>query len=112
MKEDASREGTVLSKVKPVVTMLTEALTRDFCPAYRRERIGELDFWIRTAEDGTQSPVSEDQLRKDVEEWLLALEHRMENESDRKYAQVVTHMIRKNKGWVTLLTGRVKRRLS
>ena len=110
--DDKNTAGTVLSKMKPVVTMLTDALVKDFCPAYRRQRIGELDFWIRTAEDGTETPVSDDQLQADVEAWLLGLEAQMENESDRKYAQVVTHMIRKNRGWITLLTNRVKRRIS
>lgn len=89
--EDKDTDGTVLSKMKPVVTMLTDTLVRDFMPGYLF--------------------VNDEQLAKDVEEWLLGLEGRMDNESDRKYAQVVTHMIRKNKGWVTLLAGRVKRRL-
>lgn len=89
--EDKDTDGTALSKMKPVVTMLTDTLVRDFVPGYLF--------------------VSDEQLARDVEEWLLGLEDRMDNESDRKYAQVVTHMIRKNKGWVTLLTGRVKRRL-
>lgn len=89
--EDKDTDGTVLSKMKPVVTMLTDTLVRDFMPGYLF--------------------VNDEQLAKDVEEWLLGLEGRMNNESDRKYAQVVTHMIRKNKGWVTLLAGRVKRRL-
>ena len=110
--EDKNTEGTVLSKLKPIVSMLTDSLVKDFCPAYRRQRIGELDFWIRTAEDGTETPVNDAQLQKDVEDWLLGLEHQMETESDKQYAQMVTHMIRKNKGWVILLTNRVKRRLN
>jgi hypothetical protein len=110
--EEKALEGTILSKLKPIVTMLTDTLVKDFCPAYRHQRIGELDFWIRTAEDGTETPVSDDQLRKDVEAWLLDLESRMETESDRAYAQIVTRMIRKNNGWVTLLTNRVKKRLT
>lgn len=107
--EDRNTDGTALSKMKPVVTMLTDTLVRDFCPAYRRTAEGS--FFIRTAEDGTEKLVDDEQLAKDVEEWLLGLEGRMDNESDRKYAQVVTHMIRKNRGWVVLLAGRVKRRL-
>lgn len=90
--EDKDTDGTALSKMKPVVTMLTDTLARDFMPGYLF--------------------VNDEQLAKDVEEWLLGLESRMDNESDRKYAQVVTHMIRKNKGWVVLLAGRVKRRLA
>lgn len=106
--EDKDTEGTVLSKLKPVVTMLTDTLVRDFCPAYRPADGG---FWIRTDEEGNKVPVDDDQLRADVEAWLLGLEEQMGTESDRAYAKIVTHMIRKNSGWVDLLANRVKRRL-
>lgn len=103
---------TSAGKLKPIVTLLTEALVKDFAPAYRRVPGLDYDLWIRTAEDGTEAPVSSDQLWKDVQEWLLSLEKEMENGSDHAYAQMVTHMIRKNPGWVTLLCNRVKKRLS
>lgn len=90
--EEKDTEGTVLSKNKPVVTMLTEALARDFAPGYLF--------------------TDDAKLAKDVEAWLLGLGDQMENESDRAYAKIVTHMIRQNKGWVVLLTNRVKKLLS
>lgn len=106
------RETTALGKLKPIVTMLTEALVRDFAPAYRKAGppYGD-DTWIRTDADGTESLVSTAQLHKDVEAWLLNLEHEMENDSDRQFAKMTAHMIRKNRGWVTLLTNRVKARI-
>jgi hypothetical protein len=103
--------GTITSKLKPIVTMLTEALVRDFAPAYRRVVEGNAGLWVRTAEDGTETAVDDEQLKKDVEAWLLNLEHEMDNDSDRQFAKMSAHMIRKNKGWVTLLTNRVIRRL-
>jgi hypothetical protein len=104
--------GTVTSHLKPVVTMLTEALIKDFAPAYRLAgKPFPPDTWIRTDEDGNDTVVDDRQLLKDVETWLLDLEEQMETESDRAYAKIVTHMIRKNKGWVGLLTNRVKKRL-
>ena len=111
--EDKDTEGTVLSRLKPIVTMLTDTLVKDFCPAYKPagKPYGP-GTWIRTAEDGTEHLVTDDQLKADVEAWLLDLEHRMENESDKAYAKIVTRMIRQNKGWVILLTNRVKRRLA
>jgi len=114
--EEKDTEGTVLSKMKPVVTMLTDAMVRDFVPNYERMEhcpAGSTEsLWMRTNEDGSKTVVTDEQLHADVEKWLLGLENEMENESDRAYAKVVTHMIRKNKGWVTLLTNRVKKRLS
>lgn len=101
-------EGTVLSKLKPIVTMLTDTLVRDFCPAYKSVDGG---LWERTDDEYRRTIVDEAQLKADVEAWLLGLEQQMENESDRQYAKIVTHMIRQNKGWVALLTNRVKRRL-
>jgi hypothetical protein len=113
--EDKDTEGTILSKLKPVVTMLTDTLVRDFCPAYKLYPLSIGDehspLFERTDEAGEIQVVTEEQLRKDVEAWLLDLESQMENESDRAYAKIVTHMIRKNRGWVDLLTNRVKRRL-
>jgi hypothetical protein len=88
--------------------MLTDALVKDFVPAYKKLSNG---MWARTDEEGRVFFVSDEQLWKDVEEWLLGLEEAMDNDSDKAFAKIVTHMIRKNKGWVTLLTERVKRRL-
>jgi hypothetical protein len=110
MEENKNTDGTVMSKLKPIVTMLTEALIKDFAPAYRKAE--EAELWIRTAEDNTEAVVTAEQLQKDVETWLLGLEAEMENDSDRQYAKMVTNMIRKNPGWVKLLTNRVKRRIS
>ena len=105
--------GTITSKIAPIVTMLTEALVKDFAPAYRLGGYSyPSDFWIRTAEDGSETVVTEEQLWKDVQAWLLDLEKEMENESDRMFARMTTQMIRKNPGWVTLLCNRVKKRLS
>lgn len=101
-------EGTITSKLKPIVTMLTEALMKDFAPAYRKVKGG----WLRTAEDGSVARVDDEQLWRDVQAWLLGLEQEMENESDLQFAKMTAHMIRKNPGWVTLLTNRVKKRLS
>ena len=104
--------GTLTSKLKPIVTMLTDALVRDFCPAYRRARHLNLEnAWIRTDAEGHEVLVDEDQLWQDVHDWLLGLEHELEEENDRQFAKMCAHMIRKNKGWVTLLTNRVKKRL-
>lgn len=102
-------DGTITSKLKPIVTMLTEALVRDFELAYRRVDDG---LWERTDETGEKLIVDEVQLWMDVEAWLLGLEEQMDNESDRQFAKMTAHMIRKNKGWITLLTNRVKTRLS
>jgi hypothetical protein len=113
MAKDEDTEGTVLSRLKPVVTMLTEALVKDFVPSYHLPGIPyPPNVWIRTDADGNEVRVTEEQLWKDVEAWLLGLEGQMTNESDLAYAKIVTHMIRKNKGWVTLLTNRVIKRLS
>lgn len=101
--------GTVTSKLKPIVTMLTEALVRDFCPAYRKF---DNELWLRTGEDGHQVFVNEQQLWEDVEAWLMRLEEDVESETDRVFAKMVVKMIRRNKGWVTLLTNRVKARIS
>jgi hypothetical protein len=100
------------AKLKPIVTMLTEALARDFAPAYRKAGLpyGD-DTWIRTDEEGAEFLVSSQQLQKDVEAWLLNLEHEMDNDSDRQFAKMTAHMIRKNKGWTTLLTNRVIKRI-
>lgn len=100
--------GTVTSKLKPIVTMLTEELVRDFAPAYRRF---DESLWVRTGDDGTEMLVSEDQLHADVRNWLMDLENRMENESDREFAKMCVQMIRKNKGWVALLARRVVKRI-
>lgn len=101
--------GTVTSKLAPIVTMLTEALVKDFMPAYKPA--GE-NAWIRTADDGTETLVNDQQLWNDVQSWLMGLEEEMQNDSDRMFAKMTAHMIRKNSGWVTLLTNRVKKRLS
>lgn len=105
-------DGTVTSKLKPIVTMLTEALVKDFAPAYEYmpevSRVAGRPMWER----GDAVIVDANGLRKDVEAWLLGLEHDMAEESDRKYAQMVAHMIRKNNGWVTLLTNRVLKRIT
>lgn len=105
--------GTVTSKMKPIVTMLTEALVRDFAPAYRKAGppYGE-NIWIRTDELGEEVTVDEECLRQDVHDWLMNLEAEMDNDSDRQFAKMVTNMIRKNKGWTTLLANRVKKRIA
>jgi len=102
--------GTLTSKLRPIVTMLTDALVKDFCPAYRRP-VADLAVWIRTDETGEETVVDDQQLWQDVHDWLLGLEHELEDENDRQFAKMCAHMIRKNKGWVTLLTNRVKKRL-
>lgn len=102
--------GTVASKVRPVVTLLTDALVKDFCLAYRR---GPDGLWVRTDEDGNEVLVNDAMLQADVRNWLLNLEQEMtDSESDRQFAKLCTQMIRKNKGWVPLLANRVKKRLS
>jgi len=110
---DASAyHGTLTSKLRPIVTMLTDALVRDFCPAYRP--VGPPypgNVWIRTDEAGNESLVDEKQLWQDVHDWLFNLEHELEDANDREFARMCAHMIRKNKGWVSLLTARVKKRL-
>lgn len=98
-------DGTVTSKLKPVVTLLTEALVRDFELAYAYAGGGA---WLRRDEDGGQVAVTEEVLREDVRTWLHALEAEHE---DQEFARMVLTMIRKNRGWVTLLAGRVIRRL-
>lgn len=80
------------SQAKPVVTMLTDALFRDFASGY--------EF------------TTPEQLRRDVEAWVSGLTAQMENESDRTYAAMAVHMIRKNSGWITVLAGRLTRRLA
>lgn len=105
-------DGTITSKMRPIVTTLTEQIVKDFVPAYRVERIGELDFWIRTDEDGNEMPVNHQQLWNDVRDWLLGLEDSMETESDKYFATLVVRMVQKNPGWITLLTNRVVKRLS
>lgn len=104
--------GTLTSKLAPIVTMLTDALVKDFVPAYQKAgKPYPDDVWIRTDEDGTEMLVSEDQLKKDVGDWLLGLEHELEDENDRQFAKMCAHMIRKNPGWIALLTQRVKKRI-
>jgi hypothetical protein len=100
--------GTLTGKLKPIVTMLTDSLVKDFCPAYRKVDEG---LWARTDETGREVPVTEAQLWTDVHDWLMGLESQMGNESDLAYAKMCAHMIRKNKGWVSLLTNRVKKRI-
>lgn len=108
--------GTLTSKLKPIVTMLTEALVKDFCPAYAYlpdvSRYTGKPAWERKDDKYSRSIVDEQQLRKDVEDWLLGLEHELEDENDRQFAKMCAHMIRKNKGWVDILTKRVIRRLA
>lgn len=101
-------DGTITSTLKPIVTMLTEALVKDFMPAYRA--VGE-GIWARTDETGFEVFVTERQLQGDVHNWLLGLENAMENESDLAFAKMTAHMIQKNPGWTVLLTNRLKRRL-
>lgn len=102
-------DGTITSKLKPIVTMLTESLVKDFIPAYRHVQDG---LWERTDEEGNRWVVEEQQLRNDVQGWLLGLEEGMEDEHDLQYARMVAHMISKNPGWIDLLTSRVKKRLA
>lgn len=83
--------GTITSKLKPIVTMLTEAIFKDFA-----------DYKVVTSE----------QLGKDVYTWLMGLESEMTNDSDRVFANMTTHMVRKNKGWVTVLTNRLLKHLA
>lgn len=111
--EEKDTEGTVLSHMKPVVTMLTDTLEKDFVPKYRTAgRLYEDDRYIRLEENGDEVLIGADQLYQDVEAWLLGLEQRMETDSDRAYARIIATMIHKNKGWAVLLTNRVKRRLA
>ncbi len=110
-------EGTITSKLRPIVTTLTEALVEDFEQVYKpmpeTSRVAGRRFWERVErETGKFTLVEDEQLWKDVESWLLNLEQDMEAESDKKYAQMVVHMVRKNAGWVTLLTNRLIKRLS
>lgn len=101
-------DGTVTSKLKPVVTTLTEALLAELAPEYRK--IGD-NLYERLDEHDLPVVVTGDQLWKDVQRWLMDLEKDMQEESDRQYAKMVVSMIRKNKGWVSLLTNRVKKHL-
>lgn len=111
--EEKDTEGTVLSHMKPVVTMLTDTLEKDFIPSYHKAgKPYEDNTYIRIEENGDEVLIGADQLQEDVEAWLLSLEHRMETDSDRAYARIIATMIHKNQGWVTLLTNRVKRRLA
>lgn len=108
-------DGTITSKLKPIVTMLTEALVKDFAPAYTH--VGPAMFnhpllFERTDEAGTTQIVTAEVLEKDVREWLMGLEQEMDNESDRQFAKMTTQMIRKNPGWVKLLTNRLIKRLT
>jgi len=108
-------EGTITSKLKPIVTTLTEALVKDFELVYKYlpeiSRVTGRKMWERTDDTYARAIVDEEQLRKDVEAWLLGLEQDMTEESDKKYAQMVVHMVRKNNGWITLLTNRLIKRL-
>lgn len=103
--------GTLTSKLKPIVTMLTDALARDFCPLYEYQpevsKVAGRDMWERGGK-----MVDEQQLWHDVHDWLMGLEHELEDENDRQFARMCARMIRKNKGWVTLLTNRVKKRIT
>jgi len=99
--------GTLTSKLKPIVTMLTDALARDFVPRYRSTDDEEL--WLRVS-DGLL--VNDLQLKAAVGEWLLNLEHELEDENDKQFAKMCTHMIRKNRGWIDILTERVKRKIA
>lgn len=108
-------DGTVTSKLKPIVTTLTEELVKDFELVYRH--VNPADYvhpllFERTDETGDKKVVTTEQLYKDVETWLLNLEEDMAEESDKQYAQMVIQMVRKNPGWVTLLTNRLIRRLT
>lgn len=114
--DDKDTEGTVLSHMKPVVTMLTDTLEKNFVPNYERMEHfpagSDERLWMRTNQDGSKDVITSDELYQDVEAWLLSLEQRMETDSDRAYAQIIATMIHKNKGWVTLLTNRVKKKLA
>lgn len=105
-------DGTIASKMRPIVTTLTEQIIKDFAPAYRKQRIGELDYWIRTDEVGEETPVSDQQLWDDVRDWLLGLEETLDTDSDKYFAHMVVRMVQKNPGWVALLKNRVAKRLS
>lgn len=110
-------EGTITSKLKPIVTMLTEALVKDFAPAYRWLDPAQENTYLhpllfeRTDADGNKQVVTAEQLQKDVKAWLLGLEEEMTNDSDLMFAKMTAHMIRKNPGWVVLLTNRLVKRL-
>lgn len=107
--------GTLTSKLKPIVTMLTDALRRDFCPAY--EYIPELSevagepVWECSYPD-RKHIINEERLRADVEEFFRTLEDAQETENDKEFAKMCWHMIRKNKGWLDLLTSRAKRMIT
>lgn len=108
-------EGTITSKLRPVVTTLTEALVKDFELVYQPERdvsrVMGKRLWLRTDADGEEALVDDQQLWQDVRAWLLNLEQDMTTESDKKYAQMVIHMVSKNPGWTTLLANRLIKRL-
>lgn len=104
-------DGTIISKMRPIVTTLTDEIVKDFVPAYRSERIGGMDYWIRTDENGNETPVNHQQLWNDVRDWLLGLEDSMKTESDQHFAMLVVRMVHKNPGWITLLCNRVTKRL-
>jgi formyltetrahydrofolate hydrolase len=109
-------DGTITSKLRPVVTTLTEALVKDFELVYQPEhdvsRVMGKRLWMRTDVAGEEALVDDQQLWNDVRAWLLNLEEAMTEESDKKYAQMVVHMVSKNPGWITLLTNRLLKRLS
>lgn len=108
-------EGTVTSQLRPIVTMLTDALLKDFAPMYEFFRVNEVTgrpTWERKDDEFHRTVVDEQGLQEDVHNWLLGLEAEMETESDLQYARMVSHMIRKNRGWSVLLAGRVAKHLS
>lgn len=108
-------DGTVTSKLRPIVTTLTEALVEDFTPVYEYlpevSRVAGGPKWERSDGGHRRVIVGEEDLWNDVKAWLLHLEEDMQEETDKKYAAMILHMVSKNPGWITLLTNRVKKAL-
>lgn len=104
---ELQEDGTVSSRIKPIVTVLTEGLLRDFVHLYHPDDTAEGAWWRA---NGTDVPdhVSDGRLRADVEDWLMNLQ---DDATAGENAQRVIAMIRKNPGWIDVLTRRVARTL-
>lgn len=96
-------DGTVTSRLKPIVTVLTEALLRDFACVYYPAK-GYKNCWYRERGHGDPEVVTDEALRADVREWLMNLQ---DDYGGHESAERIVGMIRRNEGWVNLLANRV-----
>lgn len=95
-------DGTVLSRLKPIVTVLTEALIKDFAHVYTPHDPG---MWVKQTPHG---PVmaNDAMFQADVRDWLYNLQG---DYGGQEAASRIISMVRRNPGWVGLLAGRVSR---